>query len=483
MSTVKETPPIDHDAQIAELAKLPALDYDKVRQETSNNMSIRVTTLDDEVKKLRVSQTNDVTQQVVEDLEVWESSVDGSELLNIIEATLNRHVVLPKHCSTAIALWIMGSYCMDSWRVWSKLLITSPQKRCGKSVLMETLEGMVYRPLLTSNISASALFRSIEMWKPTLLIDEADTFTADNDELNGIINCGHTKRTARVIRSEKVGDSHEPKVFMVWSPQVIAGIGKQRGTLEDRSIQILMRRRSQGEKSEKLSVDYFENQTTLRRKLMRWSIDNSAVLSKLKVNIPACGNDRAEDNWRSLFVIAERVGDEWLEKVKEAYTHLTKTDDDEAGTMLLHDIKNIFESCDRVHSDDLVNKLIAMDDRPWSEWKRGFPLTKNSISKLLKPYQIKTKQLKINGVNRHGYEKSSFDDAFKRYLSPPPIDTTSGNATTLQPSCDKGCRGNQNATPKYSENQNATLKRPPDAGCSEVAFQKAGMDEGGVFKL
>lgn len=46
------------------------------------------------------------------------------------------------------------------------------------------------------------------MWKPTMLIDEADTFLCDNDELRGVLNTGHTRATAYVIRT--VGEDHEP---------------------------------------------------------------------------------------------------------------------------------------------------------------------------------------------------------------------------------------------------------------------------------
>jgi hypothetical protein len=52
---------------------------------------------------------------------------------------------------------------------------------------------VVARPLPTSNATVSTIFRVIEMARPTLLIDEADTFLRENDELRGIINSGHRK--------------------------------------------------------------------------------------------------------------------------------------------------------------------------------------------------------------------------------------------------------------------------------------------------
>src|SRR6202040_793295 len=103
-------------------------------------------------------------------------------------------------------------------------------KRSGKTTLLEIISMLAPRSLSASNITAAALFRVIESFKPTLLIDEADTFLRDNDELRGVINAGHRRSSAFVIRT--VGDEHEPKQFCTWGAKAIALIGKLPGTLE-----------------------------------------------------------------------------------------------------------------------------------------------------------------------------------------------------------------------------------------------------------
>jgi putative DNA primase/helicase len=99
--------------------------------------------------------------------------------------------------------------------------------------------------LLSGNITPAALFRSVEAWKPTLLIDEADTFAAMHDELRGILNAGHTRDTAYVIRAE--GDANEPRIFSTWAPKVVAAIGHLPDTIEDRSIRCVMARKPTSE--------------------------------------------------------------------------------------------------------------------------------------------------------------------------------------------------------------------------------------------
>ena len=72
--------------------------------------------------------------------------------------------------------------------------------------------------------------------------------------------------------------------------------------------------------------------------------------------------------------------------------------------MILEDIKRVFEEqrVDRLHSADLVSHLIDLEERPWAEWRHGKPLSTTSLARLLKPYRLKSKQLKLHGTNRHG---------------------------------------------------------------------------------
>src|SRR5262249_61375516 len=137
---------------------------------------------------------------------------------------------------------------------------------------------------------------AIEPLKPTLMMDEADTFLADHDELKGILNAGHRRNTAFVVRT--VGDNHDPKQFSVWAAKVIAAIGKISDTLQDRSIIIHMRRRAPGEKVERFraaEVDDIAQQ--LRPMAARWRADNVDALHGSQPVIPEALNDRARDNW------------------------------------------------------------------------------------------------------------------------------------------------------------------------------------------
>ena len=92
--------------------------------------------------------------------------------------------------------------------------------------------------------------------------------------------------------------------------------------------------------------------------------------------------------------------------------------------MLLHDIQFIFHNrdCDRIHSADLVRYLVNMEERPWCEWKRGNPMTANSLAKQLATFGIRSKTIRVGVPSKtlKGYELKQFTDSFDRYIPSPP---------------------------------------------------------------
>ena len=312
------------DRLVLQLAKLSPLEYDRQRNAIAKKFNIRLETLDREVEKARPSASQTSGKDIIfEELDPWLEPVDGAELLNEIVATLYRYVVLPDYAAETIALWIMHTYTFDVVRISPILALTSPEKRCGKTTVMTLLLKLAHRPIQASNISPASLFRATEKWRPTLLIDEADTHLEKSDELRGILNSGHTKDMAFVLRT--VGDDHEPRRFSTWAPKAIACIGKLADTLLDRAIHVQMRRKKAGEGVERLKN--FDG-TNIRRRCLRWAKDNEKDLKSSDPPIPATLHDRAADNWEPLLAMADIAGGDWPSLARKAAQRLTETDSD-----------------------------------------------------------------------------------------------------------------------------------------------------------
>jgi len=186
-----------------------------------------------------------------DDPEPWSEVVNGASLLEDIVTVLERFVVLPSHAAEAVALWVLHACALEAFTISPLLATCSPTKRSGKTLLLEVISFLLVRRIFASNITPATLFRCVDKFTPCLLIDEADTFLNDNDELRGILDAGHRKASAYIMRT--VGDEHEPVLFVTWCAKAIAKIGKLPGTLEDRSILISLRRKGRSERVERFS--------------------------------------------------------------------------------------------------------------------------------------------------------------------------------------------------------------------------------------
>jgi hypothetical protein len=305
-----------------------------------------------------------------------------------------------------------------------RLAITSPEKGCGKTTLLDVLGCLVARPLTTSNATVGAIFRVVETMKPTLLMDEAETFLPENDELRGILNTGHRKGGS-VLRC--VGDDHEPRMFSTWAPAAIAAIGKLPDTIEDRSISCKMRRRKATERVESFRSDRTEHLRVLVRKAMRWAADNDAALRDADPDVGELQN-RVADNWRPLLAIADVAGGTWPKRLREIVaTAVAARSEQSIKVQLLTDIKAAFETkgTDKMFPEALIDCLTSLEDRPWVEWKNGRPLSKAQLGRLLSSFEINSQTIRIDSKAARGYHLKAFEDAFARY-------TPSQNGTTTQ---------------------------------------------------
>ena len=465
-----ETP----EQMVARLAALSPLEYDKVRETEAESLGIRVSTLDAEVKAARKGIDEGVgAKLVMDDPEPWPDPVNGAELLETLAETVRRYLVLNPTDADAVALWITHSHAHDAATVSPILSITSPQKRCGKTTLLSLLQHLVRRPLPASNITAAALFRSVEKWQPTMLVDEADTFLRESDELRGVLNSGHNRTSAYVVRV--VGDDHEPRAFSTWSPKAIALIGNMPDTLADRSVAIALRRKTVDEAAETLRLDRLEHIEHLPQQATRWADDHISTLRRADPTIPTGLHDRAADNWRALLAIADTVGGDWPERARRAATALVAHDapEDAAGVMLLEDVREHYGEHQKITSAQLVDTLVTLDERPWPEWRRGKPITTRQVAKLLQPFGIRSRQLRLSDgrAGIHGYLLSDFQDAFARYLGVQ-------SATPLHARHGAGSSDSQSATASKGVAERKQPKATHGAGCSGVADESP--DDGEV---
>jgi putative DNA primase/helicase len=463
-------------AMIARLAGLSDIAYFRTQKVCADVLELTASQLDKLVKaekKRQAAEAGSATEGgssvMFDDVEPWPEAVSGAALLDELAATIRRFVVCERHTADAAALWLAFTWLIDALSVAPIANITAPLPNCGKSTMLDLFERLSYRPLKADNISAAALFRSIEKWRPSLLIDEVDAFLKDNEDARGILNSGH-KRNGFVLRV--VGDDFEPRRFSTWGAKALCGIGSIAATLQSRSIRLELRRKLPGESVENLRHVDGALIERLQRKLARFAEDVHAEVKAARP-APAIGlSNRAQDNWEPLLAIADAAGGQWPDRARKTAQAIAGTEAaheaPDANTVLLADIRAAFERlrADRASSADLLAALCEDEEAPWSTWNRGKPMSPKQLSTRLGEFGIVSGSIRrANGSTPKGYYLDKFKDAFSRYL---PI-SSAVFATTPQPSNGGASSGFDIRHKDDLWRQEKDLKPNKDAGCGVVA--------------
>lgn len=363
---------------------------------------------------------------------------DGAALLDAVREALTRYVVLPTpHAADAVTLWIAATHAQPAWAHAPRLVIRGPEKRCGKSRLLDTVEALCRDPFITVNSSPAAVYRSISDDPPTMLVDEADTIfgpKADgNEDLRGLLNAGHQRN-----RPAKRYDAATNRVESIptFAMAALAGIGAMPDTIEDRAVVIRMRRRAPSEtvapyrhRRDRLPLRQLAEQLTA------WLRADLAALERAEPDMPV--EDRAADTWEPLVAVADHAGAHWPNRSRAAVLVLTAetTDTGEVSTRirLLMDCRSAFGDHDAIPTTVLLERLKSDREAPWADYGPA-GLTAMKLGVLLREYDIRSATIRFPGLGQaKGYQRADFTDAWTRYCPPPKPDDPSQEGQASHP--------------------------------------------------
>lgn len=349
-----------------------------------------------------------------------------SELLESTAAFLRRYVVFAlDEQADAAALWVGHTYVYDQFDATPYLAVQSAERRSGKTRLLECLGLLVRQPQPAAGASLAALFRIIHELHPTLLLDEADTIfnrkgSDAAEDLRGLLNNGY-RRGVPFLRVVGEGKKMRVERFDVFAPKALASIRELPDTVQDRSIVIRLKRRARRERVERFRFRVAELQALAIREA--WEASADALSLPAEVDVPEELNDRAADSWEPLLALAATAGGDWPHRARMAALVLSGTaevEDEHHPIRLLASIRDIFVASDstRLATAALLEALHADEEAPWADW-RGRGLRAEGLAYLLRPFDIRSRQMKISGVKVRGFDVADFADAFDRYLPPP----------------------------------------------------------------
>jgi hypothetical protein len=353
---------------------------------------------------------------------VSEELAPTARLLDEVAAFIRRFVVLTRAQVVALALWVLHTHVIAAADTTPYLVVTSAEKRSGKTRLLEVLELLVREPLQTANTSDAALFRTVAEREPTLLLDEVDAIfkSRDREDLRGLLNSGF-RRGAVVLRmgGPKMTTLEQ---FPVFCAKAFAGIGQLPDTIEDRSIRIRLERKTRDEPTERFRRrDVAPGAESLRGLLVAWAESSVDSLHGRRPLLPEELDDRAQDVWEPLLAIAEAAGESWAARARATAAELSGAqarEDESLGVRLLRDIREIFDEqkTNRLASQSLMVLLNQLPEAPWGNW-RGRPMTQQTLASFLKSFGIRSRTIWLgHGATAKGYLWEQFEPVWARYL-------------------------------------------------------------------
>ena len=366
------------------------------------------------------SDTEEIAIERPVDPPVWRNKVNGEWVFRMAVELFQRHVSLSESQAVATVLWVISTYLRPVLDFAPLLIVTSPILECGKTTYTTLTARFCFRPVIASSMTTAVLFRLIDSVNPTLILDEAETFMDASEDMRGIINAGHSKEAAFTYRVER----GKVRRYGVFGPKLISGIGPRSATVMSRGIVIELMRARHDEPIASIGPNETLEIEVLQACLARWAQDNTQAVANASFDEPLLGNNRTNDNWRSLFAIAHCLGHECFERAVSASVELSANQARGRCTAeeLFRDIKLVFEFIhdERISTIKLIAALCEDLEKPWAAFDHGRPITARQLADLLRPFKISSVDLRLGPQNLKGYRREHFADAFARYCPDEP---------------------------------------------------------------
>lgn len=355
---------------------------------------------------------------------------NSTEVYTDIYNFSKKYLILKPDEYHILTLWIMGSWLVDDFQTCPYLCMIAP-KSSGKTQVLNVLGELAYRAVSAVSVTPASLFRSIELWHITLLIDEAEyQIKADSESGQALYGClnGGYKRGSYAIRIE--GDDRIPTTYGLFGFKAIASTKLFLSTLESRSIVFNM---AQG-MPEKILVDAKEAEI-IRAKLLFWRF---STLGKLPLIQPESRSGRLIEMFIPLYTVAQVLKKTSGIKMPISYEGLidllggkmremeSQRKEEERGSVEAQIIQAIITLRDRTVEDNgdryerfhIPVKDISEELR-WDGLDRKAWNSPGKVGMSLKTMGVETKRLNSGVVVQHleARIKSRLDELEKRFLT------------------------------------------------------------------
>jgi len=292
----------------------------------------------------------------------------------------------------------------------------------GKSRFLRVIGDISYKPMkIAGALTPAVIFRIIDKWKGTLVIDEADQKDSEATEaFIKIINCGYEKGMP-VSRIDKE-NLNNIQFFDTYCPKVMSTRRAfQDKATEARCITTTMRETSRTDIPEVLTKKYFEETALLRNKLLYYRLTNYDIINPeagMNINLSEFEPRLRQINrsFLGLFAHDEKLVNNFKIFLRDYQSRLIEERGSTPEGLIINSIALLVAKDYQLITLNLVAETVNEEYNPKYEVKSF------NVGKKLRPFNISFISRKIDGKTLRildlddSHLKNNLSTLFKRYL-------------------------------------------------------------------
>jgi len=282
-------------------------------------------------------------------------NLDIARLATEIDTFIKSYLEMPLDSDYLIlSMWIFHTYLIENFNT-TPILYFYGVKETGKSRAGEVLNELAFRAQRLTSLTEATLFRSVELFKPTLIIDEIKLLgKGGNQGLADLMKTTY-KRGLKVsrINLNKYGED-QIEYFDTFSPLVICTTETIPDIIESRCILFIMQKNSnpQIEKmiDKKWANDLRERLTVFRANYINKELPEAQHIARGRLN------EIMFPLYQSLLLFGPERKDEFIDTVKR----IQKNKENEDGMSLEAEIvKAINDEYQQNHNKQFLTQSIS----------------------------------------------------------------------------------------------------------------------------
>jgi hypothetical protein len=349
------------------------------------------------------------------------------DLLTEVEQFIYKYVDLDNSFRTFAACYVLLSWLYDRFYSIPYLRLLG-DFGSGKSRALDVIGGLCYRSINVSGATSSAgIFRIIDRWRGTLILDEADFRNSDEaTDVVRILNMGFERNRAVLrVNNDNTGIDH----FSTFGPKLIAS--RKRFTdeaLESRCISTITKQTNRTDIPFNFGKQFFEERNQLRKKLLMYRLRNWELIDPEIFNIDVDCEPRLKQISLPFFVLFSN-NQELLNDFKKFIEGFQKElVEDRSQSLHGQVVGALFELFDlsghkteRTVSDTSVTTVTGVTPSQIADRLDMKDVKPARVGNLLRSIGLKTRLAKIDGtVKRYvEYHGQRFKALRERYIPTP----------------------------------------------------------------